>query len=332
MAGALALMSAAPSPRVDDRALMADMPAADFADYGLFFDAAMSRPASRVVKYGLNSALFSDHAEKARYVYVPGGKTLTYEGDGLLAFPVGSAMVKHFGFTRADGTLGLIETRLLVKQADGWKAWPYVWDDANRKATLKKAGAHVDVAGRDAKGAPLALTWRVPNVNQCKGCHSVDGELMPIGPKARNLNGIFEGENNLTRLTRLGLLTGVPVDSAAIPDWRDEQASVDARARAYLDINCGHCHQPAGPASNSGLFLTWETPAGANLGVNKAPVAAGRGSGGRMVAIKPGDPDASILLYRMESTETGVMMPELARTQRHDEAVSLVRAWIKDMK
>ncbi|MGB7404999.1 MAG: SO2930 family diheme c-type cytochrome [Pacificimonas sp.] len=329
-------LSAAPAPSVDDDALLADSPAKDFAAYGLFLDQQMSKPAPRVVKYGLNSALFSDHADKARYIYVPDGKTLEYDGDGLLKFPVGSAMVKHFGFTRADGSLDLIETRLLVHRADGWKAWPYVWDADDRAATLKKAGAKVDVDGRDEAGLPLALGWRVPNVNQCKGCHADDGELMPIGPKARNLNGMFEGENNLARLTRLGLLSGIPRtpahnDIAAMPNWQDESVDIDRRARAYLDINCGHCHNPGGPASNSGLNLTWNTPVGAQLGINKGPVAAGRGSGGRMVGIAPGDPDASILLYRMDSTEPGVMMPELARTQRHGDAVDLVREWISEM-
>ena len=327
------LASAAPPPAgVDDAALTAKAPAVDFAAYGLFRDAAMSAPSARVVKYGLNSALFSDHADKVRYIYVPEGETIDYRADGVLGFPVGSAMVKHFGFTRADGSLDLIETRLLVRKADGWAAYPYVWDAEDRRAILKKAGARVDVAGRDAKGMPLALGWQVPNVNQCKGCHALDGELVPIGPKARNLNGVFEGENNLARLTRLGLLTGVPADPPYMPDWRDDTVPVDARARAYLDVNCGHCHNPAGPASNSGMFLTWETAPGPALGIGKAPVAAGRGSGGRAVGIQPGDPDASILLYRMDSTEAGVMMPELARTQRHDEAVGLIREWISALK
>ena len=328
---AVLTLSAAPPPKVDDAALMADAPAQDFAEYGLFLDAAMSRPGARVVGYGLNSPLFSDHADKARYIYVPQGRTVGYREDGVLDFPVGAAMVKHFGFARADGSLDLIETRLLVHRADGWAAYPYVWDEADTAATLKKAGARLEVEGRDDEGMPLALGWKVPNVNQCKGCHSVDGELSPIGPKARNLNGDHEGENNLARLQRLGLLAGVPAHPPRMPDWRDESVPTDQRARAYLDVNCGHCHNPAGPASNSGMFLTWETAAGPLIGVGKGPVAAGRGSGGRSVGIAPSDPDASILLYRMESTEPGVMMPELARTQRHEKAVKLIREWISGM-
>lgn len=328
----LSIASAASAPLPGDEALMAAAPAKRLSEYGLFLDAGASRPAARVVGYGLNSELFSDHADKARFIYVPPGKTIEYRAEGILGFPVGAALVKHFGFPRADGSLDLIETRLLVRQADGWKAWPYVWNADDSEAVLKKAGARLHVEGRDAKGMPLALGWKVPNVNQCKGCHALGDELSPIGPKARNLNGKYKGENNLARLARLGLLAGLPERSPRMPSWQDSSASVDARARAYLDVNCGHCHNPAGPASNSGLFLTWETPPGAALGIGKGPVAAGRGSGGRMVSIEPGDPDASILAYRMESTEPGVMMPELARTQRHDEAVELVREWIAAME
>lgn len=327
----LAALSASPAPTVNDAVLMAEDPPANFADYGLFLDTAMSEPAARVAPYDLNSPLFSDYADKARFVYVPEGETLTYQGEGLLGLPVGTALVKHFGFDRADGSLDLIETRILIHKAGGWEAYPYVWNEDDTQAVLKKAGARLDVEGTNDKGMPLALGWRVPNVNQCKGCHSVDGELMPIGPKARNLSGDTGIRNELAHLTEIGLLTGVPAEPPHMPDWQDDSVPVDMRARAYLDVNCGHCHNPAGPASNSGMFLTWETEAGPAIGIGKGPVAAGRGSGGRLVGIAPGDPDASILLYRMDSTEAGVMMPELARTQRHDEAIALIREWIAEM-
>jgi hypothetical protein len=63
----------------------------------------------------------------------------------------------------------------------------------------------------------------------------------------------------------------------------------------------------------------------------KPPVAAGRGSGGKSFSIVPGSPDDSILLYRMESTEPGIMMPELGRTLVDEEGVALIRQWIEEM-
>ena len=86
-----------------------------------------------------------------------------------------------------------------------------------------------------------------------------------------------------------------------------------------------------GSASNSGLDLRWEQDEPHAIGIRKPPVAAGRGAGGHLVSIAPGDPDASILVYRMESNEPGVVMPELGRGTVDEEGVAIVRDWIKAM-
>jgi hypothetical protein len=68
------------------------------------------------------------------------------------------------------------------------------------------------------------------------------------------------------------------------------------------------------------------------LGIYKTPVAAGRGSGGFTYDIEPGLPEKSILLYRIHSSDPGIMMPEIARRLVHKEGVELIRQWIKEMK
>ncbi len=96
--------------------------------------------------------------------------------------------------------------------------------------------------------------------------------------------------------------------------------------------NCAHCHNPVGSASNSGLFLNPEAAdVAVATGIYKRPVAAGRGSGGHDFAIAPGDPDRSIMVHRMSSTEPGVAMPEVGRSMVHDEGVALIRAWISSL-
>ncbi|MEM9054621.1 MAG: hypothetical protein AAGB16_04785, partial [Pseudomonadota bacterium] len=119
----------------------------------------------------------------------------------------------------------------------------------------------------------------------------------------------------------------VPVMARAF----DPSASLTDQARAYLDINCAHCHKATGSASNSGLWLDWEIEDAVTWGVGKHPTAAGRGSGDALVVIKPGQPDKSILAYRMASDEPGVAMPELGRALVHAEGVALIEAWISDM-
>ena len=227
-----------------------------------------------------------------------------------------------------------IETRLLIRKAAGWTALTYVWNDAQNEAVLKKAGLRVPVSFIDATGAARAIDYQVPNLNQCKACHALNGAMVPIGPKARNLDGDFayaEGaENQLAHWSRLGLMTGAPAPGAvpALPRWDDPAGPVEGRARAYLDVNCGHCHNPGGLASNSGLYLTFEEARPSALGIGKRPVAAGRGSGGLAVSIEPGHPERSILIYRMASTEPGVMMPQIGRTVAHQEGLEVVRAYV----
>jgi hypothetical protein len=77
--------------------------------------------------------------------------------------------------------------------------------------------------------------------------------------------------------------------------------------------------------------LRWSQHEPVQWGVLKRPVAAGRGSAGYEFAIEPGHPERSILLYRMESTDPGVMMPELGRQRVDARGVALIREWIAEM-
>jgi hypothetical protein len=132
------------------------------------------------------------------------------------------------------------------------------------------------------------------------------------------------------------LLTGALMPKNALttwPKWDDPKSGPLAdRASSYLRINCGHCHNPAGSASNSGLFFDGKDYGPANAGINKRPVAAGRGAGNFDFVIAPGDPAKSILIHRMKSLDPGVAMPELGRATVHEEGVTLLEQWIAAMK
>ncbi|HET6969944.1 MAG TPA: SO2930 family diheme c-type cytochrome [Phenylobacterium sp.] len=339
---ALACLGAAPAPPgVAQDALMAEAPAPTLSAYRLFTDTAGRHPNAGLTPYALNTPLFSDYALKFRFLYLPPGKAAAYRADGVLDLPVGAALVKTFAypadFRRPDAKVRYLETRLLIHRPDGWVAYAYVWNDAQTEAMLKRAGARIEVGFTDAQGQPRTVDYRVPNQNQCKACHQLDKTLTPIGPKARNLNGDFDyatgRENQLAHWSRLGLLTGAPTPAGAprTAHWDDPAEPLDGRARAYLDANCAHCHNPKGAASNSGLFLSLDETRPVALGIGKAPVAAGKGSGDLRVGIEPGHPEDSILLHRLASDEPGVMMPELGRSITHAEGVALIRAWIAAM-
>src|SRR5262249_15867019 len=160
----------------------------------------------------------------------------------------------------------------------------------------------------------------------CKGCHKGAEEMKPIGPKARHLNRDFayrDGtENQLAHWSRLGVLVGAPEPAEAprLAAWdKVASGSLDARARAWLEINCAHCHRRDGPGGKCGLDLVASEDRPTAFGVFKAPVAAGLGSGGLEYDITPGEPDRSILVYRISSTHPSVMMPELGKRLVHEE-------------
>lgn len=317
---------------------------------------------SGVIPYDLNTPLFSDYAHKLRTVWMPRGTAARYDADASFDFPVGTIISKTFYYplpsgsrqglqsvARTDAQQGgpiklanvrLVETRLLVRREGGWQAFPYVWNSAQTDADLARTGAAFSLE-LVSDHAREPFTYVVPNENQCAGCHVVDlksKQIAPIGTKARHLNRAYSydtgSENQLIYWTKLGYLAGMS-DAMHAPknaDWRDTNQALAARARAYLDINCGHCHNPNGPANTTALDLSIFADADRFLGVCKPPVAAGRGTGDHFFDIVPGKPQDSILPYRMRSSEPGVMMPEQGRSTPHREGVELIEKWISVMQ
>lgn len=341
LASALLLTTSGGALAVSDDVILSDTPPKLLSDFGFFDDLPAQKPAAGVVPFRLATPLFSDGAAKFRFVHLPDGQRAKYDATEAFGFPVGTALIKTFAFPadyrKPDEELRIIETRVLLKHADGWHAWAYLWNDEQTDATLKIAGARVPVSTIAADGSPLAFDYSVPNKNQCKACHAFNGAIAPLGPKARNLNvdEAYSGAagNQIAHWIAAGMLSGAP-DLADVPiaaDWRDASVPIERRARTWLDVNCAHCHRAEGPAGNSGLFLTAGETEPVKYGVMKRPAAAGQGSGGREFDIVPGEPEQSILIYRVESTEPGVMMPELGRHLADPEAVQMLSKWVASL-
>ncbi|HEY5806811.1 MAG TPA: SO2930 family diheme c-type cytochrome [Povalibacter sp.] len=315
---------------------------------------------AELMPYDLNSALFSDYAHKQRAIYVPRGTSIRYGIDDF-EFPPGTVIVKTFYYPRAAGTPGravsktlaqpettsldrrrmlLLETRLLINTPSGWVAAPYVWNAQQTEATLELAGESFALELVSSQGRE-SFEYMVPDANQCAGCHALDHHqqiLKPIGVRARHLNKSYRyadgAENQLAHWQHAGVLRDAPPPEQAPRNARWDaptSADLNARARAYLDVNCAHCHSAKAAANTSGLLLDAAETESTSLGVCKIPVASGRGSGTGSFDVVPGAPDDSILLQRMESTEADIAMPELGRSLVHHEGVALIREWIASL-
>ncbi len=295
-------------------------------------------PQPGVFHYSLHTPLFTDYAIKDRFIVLPKGKSIQFAVEGVPAFPDSSIIIKNFAYTNTDHKKIMIETRLLVKDPfdKKWKVMDYLWNAEQTDAKKHITGARVPITLLDDDGNKIFTNYQVPNTNDCKRCHINNDVFTPIGPKARNLNFVVDGhtENQLTEMTNLGMFAGLPdvKTIAVLPDWKDaKNFTLDQRARAYLDVNCAHCHTQGGDAYNTGLFLEYQQTDPPHIGIMKQPVSAGGGAGGLNYDIIPGDTTHSILLYRMNSAEPGTAMPELARTVIHKEGVQLIKEWISKM-
>jgi uncharacterized repeat protein (TIGR03806 family) len=300
-------------------------------------------PKAGVTPYDLNTPLFSDYAVKYRTVWLPPGTSVPYAADGRFELPVGSVVTKSFGFP-ADFRVPVspaapvkwVETRVLVRGADGWKGSSYLWNDGQTEADVSPGGGIATPTFIDARGNAQTPTYLVPSQAECKKCHANDGAMVTLGPSAAQLNRDFaypsgDTENELAHWARVGLLTGAPSPDQApkLPVFDDPSTgTVEARARAYLQTNCSYCHNGNGEARTSGLVLLASETDPYALGFCKPPVAAGKAGKDQRYDIVPGHPEESILVTRMASTEPSIAMPELGRSLEHVEAVQVVSDWI----
>lgn len=319
-------------------------PYATLSEYGLFKgDMKNQLAAEGVIPYDLNTPLFSDYAHKLRFVKLPEGSSAKYDSAEVFSFPEGTVIAKTFyypaDFRKPDKKRRIMETRLLYKQANRWDAFSYIWNDEQTEAYYEVAGAVKPVEWIHTDGKKRSIQYVIPNKNQCKQCHELQGEIVPIGPTARSLNKEFAYEtgikNQLAQWTEQQALTGAPPADKApqFAVWTNpETGTLEQRARAYLDVNCGHCHRSGGQASSSGLYLNHTETDVTKLGINKTPVAAGRASADMLYSIHPGKPEKSIMIYRLQSLDPGIMMPEMGRRTVDAEGLALLSEWIKEMK
>ena len=324
------------------------------SDWQLFAnDSAELVPSAASVVFRPNNPLFTDYAHKLRTLWIPQGLRAEVVDDEI-NYPVGTVLSKTFYYPRSSSTTlakvadnglqkinlsenQLIETRLLVRKSDGWDAFPYVWNDEQTEAFLRVAGASEQVSLQSPGSTEVTdFTYFVPNENQCAGCHTTvhpDGAMHPLGALLSQLN-VDSNDTGIASPLAQMVARGWISDEEAFPrstSWQDPAAPLQDRALAYLNMQCGHCHNPQGAADTSGLILDNSQTLAINRGVCKPPVAAGGGAGDLRYAIVPGQPEESILLYRMHSDKPDEMMPELGRSLIHSEGVDLISRWIAEM-
>lgn len=275
---------------------------------------------STSTEYSLATPLYSDYSRKFRTISLPEATQMTYNGEGLLEFPDNTVITKTFFYfnDERDPSLGknLIETRLLIKKNGAWQMGNYLWNDEQTDADFGTAAPTVAVDWIDTEGNARSVDYKVPFSVNCTQCHNVNDVSRPIGPKARNLNFVYNGKNQLRNFVDKGLLDDSTemAELETLPDWADTSISLEARTRAYMDVNCAHCHQPGGNHdTNMGERpdFRYETSfAESNIFHFKDDI-------GNRVETDPG---------------FGPSMPQIGRTQLHTEGVALIQEYIDSLE
>jgi len=313
-------------------------PPATLSATGAFSSLSTLTPRSGLMPYDLVQPLWSDGADKKRWIAIPNdgnpdtaGEQIQFSENEPWTFPIGTVLVKHFEF---EGRR--LETRFFVRGSDGnFFGFTYKWRPDNSDADLLP-GPPVDES--IALDSGQSIEWHFPGRTECFICHT-DAAQTVLGPKTRHLNrDLFYPEtgrtaNQLLTLSELGFLSP-SLNPADIPNFltsanvNDPTESLDRRARAYLDINCSQCHQPNGPTQTT-FDARFTVPPNFQNMINVDPTNPLTLPDPKLV--EPDNVLNSILLTRMSSLDGCCAMPPLAKNAIDADAVGVIAEWIRSL-
>ncbi len=238
---------------------------------GFYTNIATQQVTSEAVYFEVNSALWSDHAKKKRWIILPAGQKITYnDTTDFYVYPAGTFFIKNFYHETVPGdasTQRIWETRILVNKTSEsdathqeWFGYSYRWKRNGSDADLVKGDAERDTLHFYPNGlgaASKVRKWEFPSSQNCNQCHVTGADYFDL--KTRSVLGFFPAQQNmpaplqpainqLIYLFNKGVFNLQP-DPAKAARWYaidDESAPLDNRARAYIAANCSGCHGARG--------------------------------------------------------------------------------------
>ena len=304
--------------------------------------------------YELIDPFWSDGALKKRWMAIPNDgnpdsatEQINYSENGIWEFPVGSVMIKHFDYPIDENNPNItqkVETRFSIKNSNGnWTFLSYKWNAAQTEATLidMSTGDEQDVQVTLEGGGSKTITWQYPSTSECLSCHN-EISKGTLGPRTRYLNSEFDYAevggvvgNQLVTLSELGFIEETITDGdtqnfLTHASINDLNASIDDKARSYLDLNCAYCHR-----SDNNLRADFDLRL-ANSLIETNLLAASIAEPVEEMStdqqiIFVGDASKSQIYHRANSITPGVMMPWLAKGQVDEAGVALLEEWINNL-
>ena len=285
-----------------------------------------------------------DGAVAQRFVALPGSSTLgIYDSsnvqigyiEGRWQFPTDGVLVKTISLEMETGnpdSLRHLETQILHFDVDTWRGYSYIWNDEQTDAVLAEKGSDrtFTIVDPAAAGGQRQQTWHFASRTECILCHTTrGGSIYGFNPAQLNKLHDYAGvtDNQLRTLRHLKLfdqLSESPRDRMVDP--HDEQADLEERARAYLHLNCAHCHRRGG-GGTAAIDVQYQLPLTKTNLLDSRPTQGTFGIHGAQV-FAAGDPYRSVLFYRMSKLGRG-RMPYIGSNVIDVRGLKLIHDWIE---
>jgi hypothetical protein len=278
--------------------------------------------APNVIAYDPGLHLWSDGAEKMRYISLPPGAKIDTSAMDEWTFPVGTKLWKEFAIGGRK-----LETRFLWKRsATEWVRTTYQWSPDEKDAVELTTGS------------TLGNAYEIPSVDKCTTCHMGRADFV-LGFEAVSLSSPGASGLTMSDLVKRGLVTNAPGAPITIPGNATEKAAL-----GWLHANCGTaCHNPSPNsfAGSTGMWLRLEVGQLASVtstdtyrtAVNVPSAFQPSGQSGFM-RIKPHDPAHSCITFRDSTRDQngeGNQMPPIDTHAVDTNGVALVTNWIDAM-
>ena len=319
-------------------------PPALLSQLGIFTDLATLQTAPGIIPFTVNSPLWSDRAEKRRWMAIPNdgshdspAERIGFNADDKWTFPPGTVMIKHFELPLNEndpGQKARLETRFMIYKNSG-EAYglTYRWNANGTDAYLVDEEEVGEYTITRADGSTYEQTWNFPGRQQCMTCHTTASGFA-LGLKAHQLNGDQFYPTSGVMANQLETMAHLGMFDQAIPDADDLRrarplddlmASAEERVMAYLDANCSSCHRPNGVSA--AFDARFATPL-AQKGLVNEPTVGMNSPLGRYVVV-PGDTLASELWVRdARPNSVPNSMPPMGKEITHGAYMRVLTEWI----
>jgi hypothetical protein len=287
---------------------------------GIYADEALTQPIDRAFRYEPSLQLYTNGADKDRWVLLPEGEAIDNSDRQAWRFPIGTQFWKTFSFLNHAGEDQKVETRVIRVTAEGYDYAVYAWSDGDATLLALEREIFAEVYLPPNK---TRFLHNIPSRFDCRTCHESNRTGI-IGFDELRLNAPRAGE----RQSQLEQLAAMGAFTEPLPLRPEVVSGDDAATRevlGYLHGNCAHCHNSS---SNTVSPLSLEHDVALASTINVESQGSGQAAGVRIV---PGSPTRSMLFQAFaggSEDENIEPMPPIGLRKIDADAVRMLRDWI----